>query len=147
MLGNQQCLYQVNVFVINYTTNRFVPVVKKRILDIMLSVRRINQSSLLYIQLKRCFTCLFFDPTSSLSNYILVKSLVYFSILHLRFLSLFQTYNIVKYCILKKTSKKPFREILEFENTYVWELIIDCGVTTSRSFMFIITSIQLNCDI
>ena len=52
---------------INYMTNGFVPVVRKRILYIMLLVR-----------------------TPSLRESTLVKSLVYFSSLHPRFTSLFQ---------------------------------------------------------
>ena len=55
-------------FYVNYVTNGFIPVVQKRILDIMLPVR-----------------------TSSLPVFVLVKSLVYFSILHPRSASLFQS--------------------------------------------------------
>ena len=57
---------------INYTTNVFVPVVWKRILDIMLPV-----------------------ITSSLCESILVKYLFHFSILHPRFASIF--YSILLY--------------------------------------------------
>ena len=53
---------------INYTTNGFVPVVRKSILYIMLPVR-----------------------TSSIRKSILVDSLVYFSSLHPRFASIFQS--------------------------------------------------------
>ena len=55
---------------INYTTNGFVPVVRKSLLDIMLPERRINQSSLLSIEI--------IDPTYSLRKSILVESLVHF---------------------------------------------------------------------
>ena len=53
---------------INYTTNGFVPVVQKMILDVMLPVR-----------------------TSLLCESFLVESLVYLSSLHPRFVSLFQS--------------------------------------------------------
>ena len=107
---------------INYTTNRFVPVVRKRILDIMLplitsSLREsylvnslvyfsslhhrltsLFHSSLLYIfhayiLASRVYfswiSCIFFKPTSSLRESILVKSCVYFSIPNPRPASLF----------------------------------------------------------
>ena len=73
----QKCMYfwvpriactKLTLLYINYTTNGFVPVVQKRILDIILPAR-----------------------TSSLREYILVKSLVYFSGLHPRFASIFQS--------------------------------------------------------
>ena len=85
----------------NYTTIRFFPVVRKWILDIMLPLRIINQSSILslemlcesifrtYILDLRVYfsrvSCLFFKPTSSLREFILVESIVYFLSLHPRF--------------------------------------------------------------
>ena len=90
---------------INYRTDVLVSVVRKSIIDIMLAVRRINYSSLLslemlclsifqsYILALRVYlsrvSCLFFKPTSLLHECILVESLVFFSILHPCFLSLF----------------------------------------------------------
>ena len=90
---------------INYTTNIFVPVVRKRILDIMLllrtsSLREFFKSIILsifqsYILASRVnfsrVSCIFFEPTSSLHEFILVQSLVYFFSLHPRFVSLFQS--------------------------------------------------------
>ena len=59
---------------INYMTNGFVPVVQKRILDIFSWV-----------------SCLFFKHTSSIFEYILVESLIYFLSVHPRFASLFKS--------------------------------------------------------
>ena len=59
---------KINSLYINYMTNSFVPVVRNRILDMMLPV-----------------------ITSSLRAYFLVDSLVYFSSLHPRFASLLQS--------------------------------------------------------
>ena len=91
----------------------------KHILDIMLPVRRIKQSSLVslemlclsifcaYILPSRIYFsqvyCLFFKPTSSFHKSILFESLVYFLSLHSRFvgkfqlslLSIFQAYILV----------------------------------------------------
>ena len=78
---------------INYTTNGFVPVVQKYIIYIILPVRTssLHKSILVeslvyfwaYILASRVYfsrvDCLFFEPTSLICEYILVKSLVYFS--------------------------------------------------------------------
>ena len=79
---------KLTLLYINYTTNIFVPVLRKRILDIMLPVSRIIQSILLS-EMLRLFN--FFR------SYILALRLFFsrvsciFSSLHPRFASLFQS--------------------------------------------------------
>ena len=76
---------------INYTTNGFVPVVWKSIIWCYASSKNILS---LWVYFSRV-SCLFFEPTSSLLEYILVKSLVYFWSLYPRFTSLFLVESIL----------------------------------------------------
>ena len=113
---------------INYMTNGFVPVVQKKILDIMLPVRTsslrdsILVDSLVYFSSYFCqVSCLFFEPTSSLCESILVKSLVYFSSLHLRLaslcqlslLSIFRAYILALRVYFSQLKQTPFVSLFQ----------------------------------
>ena len=108
----------------NYTTNGFLPVVRKKILDNMLPEKNILASWVFFSQA----SCLLFKPTSSLCKSFLVKSLVYSLRLHPRFVSLFYS-SFLSFLLSYKLTLEANET-----NTLTWYINVALAVHANMKF-------------